>query len=106
MTLRRYQAVIRVEHAHALLCAHADNKIELVATAVGWRSKKDLYRAFRQVLGCTPAEARSIRDLARRRPYGVPPPGTRGIGCEQTIPREGSRDVRSSHGGSLEGADV
>lgn len=35
-------------------------KIDAIAAHVGWRSTKDLYRAFRFLLGLTPAEVRTL----------------------------------------------
>ena len=35
-------------------------KIEAIARAVGWRSAKDLYRAFETLLGLTPAQVRRL----------------------------------------------
>lgn len=54
---REYQTRTRVKRAEELLRT-SDAKVETVALAVGWQSKKNLYRAFRQVRGYTPGSVR------------------------------------------------
>jgi AraC-like DNA-binding protein len=57
MSLRDYRRQVRVEYAESLLRFEAA-KIEPVALAVGWRSRKDLYLAVRRIRGCTPGDLR------------------------------------------------
>ena len=59
MSVRAYSCQLRVEYAESLLrAAPPADKIEPVALAVGWRSRKNLYRAVRKIRGCTPGELR------------------------------------------------
>jgi transcriptional regulator GlxA family with amidase domain len=51
----------RVRYAQDLLCRGV--KIEAAARQAGWKSKKDLYRAFRSVLGSLPSVTKKIGDL-------------------------------------------
>ena len=56
--LKEYQVRLRVASALPLLWS--GEKIEAVALLVGWRSKKDLYRATDRLIGCTPTGIRSM----------------------------------------------
>jgi len=69
MTAREFLTRLRVERAEALLYIERDAKVEPIAMAVGWRTKRGLYRAFRRVRGNTPGGAReNIAALTPRRP--------------------------------------
>jgi hypothetical protein len=61
MSLRDYHRQARVESAESLLRAAPPAKIEPVALAMGWRSRKDLYRAVRTVGGVRQAPYGTIR---------------------------------------------
>lgn len=56
-TLHEYQAELRLAEALRQL-ETSDLKIEAIATDVGYRSKKDLYRVVQARVGCTPLEFR------------------------------------------------
>lgn len=60
MSLGEYQLRARVEQAEFMLRSTPPLKVETVALAVGWGSRKDLYRAVRKVRGCTPGALRSL----------------------------------------------
>jgi AraC-like DNA-binding protein len=62
MSLREYILQIRVERAECLLRETPESKVEPVALEVGWRSRKDLYRAVKKVRGCTPGALRRAPD--------------------------------------------
>ncbi len=57
MTIHRHLRMIRVRHGLDLVSTGI--KIEAAGLAVGFRSKKDFYRAVQQLVGCTPAQFRS-----------------------------------------------
>jgi AraC-like DNA-binding protein len=72
---RCFRLVFGTTVHHHLMCVRVKQGLELVARgvkieaaglAVGFRSKKDFYRAVRQLMGCTPAQFRgkSWRDAA------------------------------------------
>jgi AraC-like DNA-binding protein len=63
-TLREYQAELRLATALRLL-ETSDLKIEAIATDVGYRSKKDLYRVVQARVGCTPLEFRKRMQTAK-----------------------------------------
>ena len=52
-TIHRYLTRVRVHHAAALI--RQGEKIEAVSLLVGYRSKKDFYRHFKQQIGVNPA---------------------------------------------------
>jgi AraC-like DNA-binding protein len=52
---------IRTMNAIRLLRC-TDLKVEVVSREVGWRSKKDLYRAFERLIGQSPAAVRGLPD--------------------------------------------
>lgn len=56
-TIHRYLTCVRVRRGLDLV--RSGMKIEAVALAVGFRSKKDFYRAVYRAVGCTPAEFRA-----------------------------------------------
>jgi AraC-like DNA-binding protein len=56
----RYRTRRRVIAAIPLL--RQGLKIDAVAAEVGWKTRKDLYRALRAVAGVTPAQIRALRD--------------------------------------------
>jgi len=58
-TIHQHLLVIRVKRGLTLVRQGA--KIESVALAVGFRSKKDFYRAVQKFAGCTPAQFRRTR---------------------------------------------
>lgn len=55
-TIHQHLLVVRVKHGLSMVTQGA--KIESAAFAVGFRSKKDFYRAVQKVVGCTPAQFR------------------------------------------------
>lgn len=55
-TVREYLTEIRMEHAMEQI--RQGVKIEAVALSVGYRSKKNFYRQFKQRFGVTPDECR------------------------------------------------
>jgi AraC-like DNA-binding protein len=57
ISLREYRTRARVLNA-AKLVADSDVKIEAIAVLAGFRSKRNFYKAFRQVMGGTPSEFR------------------------------------------------
>jgi hypothetical protein len=57
ISLREYRTRARVLNA-AKLVADSDVKIEAIAAVAGFRSKRNFYKAFRQVMGGTPSEFR------------------------------------------------
>jgi AraC-like DNA-binding protein len=57
----------RVTAAQELL-RDGDDKMEVIARAVGWKSPKDLYRAVQDVTGRTPAELRAALGEPARGP--------------------------------------
>lgn len=59
MTAREFLTRLRVARAEALLSAERGAKVEPIAMAVGWRTKRGLYRAFRQLRGRTPGGGRT-----------------------------------------------
>ena len=59
VSIREYQRSFRLIDAVKQV---PHGKIESIALQVGYRSKKDFYRAFRQVLGLTPAAFRRLPD--------------------------------------------
>lgn len=61
-SIPQYQAELKITEALRLL-AHTNTKIEAVAAEVGYRSKKDLYRAVRERVGCTPLQFRMRGDI-------------------------------------------
>ena len=63
-TLREFQAELRLAEALRLL-ETSDLKIEAIATDVGYRSKKDLYRVVQARVGCTPLEFRKRRQAIK-----------------------------------------
>jgi AraC-like DNA-binding protein len=71
-TIHQHLVSVRVRHGLELVVRGA--KIEATALAVGFRSKKDFYRAVQQLVGCTPAQfrARGGHDACgpERRPCG------------------------------------
>jgi len=58
MSMRLYHLRARVECAERLLRDTPHLKIEPIGLSLGWQSKKDFYRAIRQVRGCTPTALR------------------------------------------------
>jgi AraC-like DNA-binding protein len=54
-----HQHLMRVRVRHGLDLVSKGVKIEAAGLAVGFRSKKDFYRAVQQLVGCTPAQFRS-----------------------------------------------
>jgi AraC-like DNA-binding protein len=56
-TIHQHLLVVRVKHGLGMVTQGA--KIEAAAFAVGFRSKKDFYRAVQKVVGCTPAQFRA-----------------------------------------------
>jgi AraC-like DNA-binding protein len=56
-TIHQHLLVVRVKHGLSMVTQGA--KIESAAFAVGFRSKKDFYRAVQKVVGCTPAQFRA-----------------------------------------------
>jgi AraC-like DNA-binding protein len=58
ITVREYQARVRL--ANALPQLYAGDKVEAVAMTVGWKSKKDLYRAMHRVIGMHPSTVRTL----------------------------------------------
>lgn len=58
MSAHNYLKQLRVDRAEAMLQSAAGSKIEGLAMQLGWSSKTSLYRAFRQVRGCTPQQGR------------------------------------------------
>jgi AraC-like DNA-binding protein len=58
MSLREFHLRARVERAELLLGSTPRPKVEPVALELGWRGKKDLYRAIRRIRGCTPGTLR------------------------------------------------
>jgi AraC-like DNA-binding protein len=60
MTAREYLTRARIQKAEAMLIEGRDAKVEPIAMAVGWSSKRGLYRAFKQFRGETPGRARLI----------------------------------------------
>jgi AraC-like DNA-binding protein len=63
-SLLEYQSELRLRTALRLL-AETDWKVEAIASDVGYRSKKDLYRMVQTHLHCTPLEYRKTRSLSR-----------------------------------------
>jgi AraC-like DNA-binding protein len=61
-TIHQHLLTVRVKHGLGLVTRGA--KIESAAFAVGFRSKKDFYRAVHKVVGCTPAQFRAGGDDA------------------------------------------
>jgi AraC-like DNA-binding protein len=62
-----HQHVLRTRIRHGLELVARGVKIEAAGLAIGFRSKKDFYRAVQQFVGCTPAQFRSrllLRDPA------------------------------------------
>lgn len=59
MSAQQFLIRIRVERAEALLNVEGRPKVEPIAMAVGWRTKRGLYRAFRQLRGRTPGGGRT-----------------------------------------------
>jgi transcriptional regulator GlxA family with amidase domain len=57
-----YQTRIRLTAAARLL---PTEKVEYVALAVGFRSKKNFYRAFRLAMGLSPSEFRRLAPESR-----------------------------------------
>lgn len=57
MTIHRHLRMIRVRRGLDLVSNGI--KVEAAGLAVGFRSKKDFYRAVQQLVGCTPAQFRS-----------------------------------------------
>lgn len=68
-TVREYIARVRLERAMPAI--RRGEKVEAVALEVGYRSKKNFYRRFRQRFGITPG---AFRRAAR----AFPPPHQRG----------------------------
>jgi AraC-like DNA-binding protein len=64
MSVLEYQTRRRVEIAARLL-ATSEDKVQTVARAVGWASRKDLNRAFARFLGVTPTTIRKSVDPRR-----------------------------------------
>lgn len=75
-TVHQHLLTIRVRHGLALVREGA--KIEAAALAIGFKSKKDFYRAVQRLVGCTPAQFRA-RARAPRTP-GQPVVGQFEIG--------------------------
>jgi AraC-like DNA-binding protein len=63
-------------------------KIEVIAAQVGWKSKKDMYAAFRRLLGMTPRQIRALPDdeaaVVRAR-LAVDRPGTLDLNGDRRI---------------------
>lgn len=57
MSIRGYQTRLRIFHASKLL-TESDLKIDAVGRTVGFRSRKNFYRAFRRTVGMTPSALR------------------------------------------------
>lgn len=56
--VKEYHLRLRVANALPLLCR--GDKVEAVARIVGWRSKKDLYRAIARCVALSPSEIRTL----------------------------------------------
>lgn len=63
MSIHAYQRVVRTAVALEQIRTAS---MEAVAMAVGYRSKKDLYRALRQLTGFTPRAIRALSPEAAR----------------------------------------
>jgi len=64
LSVREYQRLARLVRALEDVRRH---KVEAVALAVGYRSKKNFYRAFLSVTGLTPTAFRKLPDGAARK---------------------------------------
>lgn len=59
MSPQHWHILARIRRVETMLKIDPTAKIEPLARAVGWRSKKDLYRAVRAIRGCTPGALRT-----------------------------------------------
>jgi AraC-like DNA-binding protein len=57
-----HQFLLSVRVKHGLRLVRQGDKIEAAAMAVGFRSKKDFYRAVQKLVGCTPGQFRRKGD--------------------------------------------
>jgi len=61
VTAQQYHSLLRVHLAATAIRARAGS-IDGIALEIGWRSPKDIYRAFRLVTGITPASVQFLTD--------------------------------------------
>jgi len=64
MSVRDYHRFVRMAHA---LNGVRHEKVEIVARDVGYRSKKNFYRAFKQLTGMLPSQFRRLPSESARR---------------------------------------